>query len=60
MYFERNAREAIEKFVPGESNLDELETLLRLSSDYVKCLVVRQFLPPAQDKQLAIDDDDEV
>ena len=59
MYFERNGQEAIEKFVPGESDLDELEKLLKLSSDFVKCLIVRQLLPPLQDKPLALDDDDE-
>lgn len=59
MYLERNAQEAVEKFVPGESNLDELEKLLKLSSDFVKCLIVRQLLPPMQDKPLAVDEDDE-
>jgi hypothetical protein len=59
MYFERNAQEALETFVPGDSDINKLEELLRLSSDYVKCLTVRQFLPPAQDKPLASEEDDE-
>lgn len=60
MYFERNAQEAIEKFVPGpDSEVAELEQLLKLSSDYVKCLTVRQLLPPPQDKPLAIDEEDD-
>lgn len=58
MFFERNAQEAIEKFVPGNSDLLELEELLRLSSDFVKCLIVRQLLPPLQDKPLAVDEED--
>lgn len=56
MFFERNAQEAIEKFVPGESDLAQLEELLRLSSDYIQCLVIRQFLPPPQDKPLVIEE----
>lgn len=58
MFFERNTREAIEKFVPGSSDITELEKLLRLSSDYVKCLIVRQLLPPLQDKPIAVDEED--
>ena len=59
MYFERNTQEAIEKFVPGESDLDQLEQLLKLSSDFVKCLVIRQFLPPQQEKPLTFEDEDD-
>lgn len=59
MYFEKNSQEAIEKFVPGDSNLTELEQLLKLSSDYVKCLTVRQLLPPLQDKPLTLDEEDD-
>lgn len=59
MYFEKNAQEAIEKFVPGNSDLNELEELLRLSSDYVKCLIIRQLLPPLQDKPLTVDEEED-
>lgn len=58
MYFEKNAQEAIEQFVPGESDLKELEKLLKLSSDYIKCLVIRQLLPPPKEKPLPQEDED--
>ena len=50
MFFERNAQEAIEKFVPQESDVTELEELLRLSSNFIKRLVIKQLLPPPQEK----------
>lgn len=58
MYFERNAQEAIEKFVPETSDLAKLEELLRLSSPYVRCLIIRQLLPPPQEKLPNMDDED--
>lgn len=58
MYFEKNAQEAIEKFVPDQSSLSELQELLRLSSDFIRCLVIRQLLPPPHDKVLTLDDED--
>lgn len=50
MFFERNAQDVIEKFVPGESDVTELETLLKLSSNFIQCLVIKQLLPPLQEK----------
>lgn len=60
MYFERNAQEAVEKFVPGESDLHALEELLKLSSDYVRCLLARQLMPTPQEKAptLAIEEEE--
>lgn len=58
MYFERNAQEAIEKFVPELSDQTELEELLRLSSPYIQRLVIRQLLPPPQEKSLSFEEDD--
>lgn len=56
MFFERNAQEAIEKFVPGESDVNQLEQLLILSSDFIKRLIIKQLLPPLQEKQPVIED----
>lgn len=58
MYFERNVQETIEKFVPEASDQNDLEELLRLSSLYVKRLIIRQFLPPPQEKALALEEED--
>ena len=58
MYFERHTQEMIEKFVPGQSNLGELEDLLRLSSQFVKCLRINQLLPPLQDKPSTLEEEE--
>ena len=35
----------------------QLEELLKLSSPFVKCLIIRQLLPPPQDQLFADDDE---
>lgn len=59
MYFERNAQEAVEKFVPDVSDQSELEELLRLSSPYIRRLIIRQLLPPPQEKPLSLDEEED-
>ncbi|KAL5489678.1 hypothetical protein EMCRGX_G018796 [Ephydatia muelleri] len=60
MFFEKNAQEALEKFVPDQSDLSELEELLRLSSPFIKCLDIQQLLPPPpDDKMLSHNHEDE-
>ena len=58
MYFERNAQEAVEQFVPEQSDLDQLEEILQLSSRFIRRLVVRQLLPPPQDKNIVPEDEE--
>ena len=58
LFFERHAQEAVENYVPGQSSVEELEHVLKLSSMFVKRLVVRQLLPPLHDSPLVPEDDD--
>ena len=58
MFFERNSQEMIEKFVPAQSSLKELEEMLKLSSKFVRRLIITELLPPLQDKPLTQDDDE--
>ena len=58
MFFERNAQEAVEKFVPEVSDLTELQDLLRLSSPYVRRLIIRQLLPPPHEKPITLEEED--
>lgn len=58
LFFERHVQEAVEKFVPGQSKVEELEEVLKLSCMFVKRLVVRQLLPPIHDNPMVPDDDD--
>lgn len=59
MFFEKNAQEAIEKFVPDQSDLNELEELLRISSPFIKCLDIQQLLPPPGDKTLSHNEEED-
>ena len=59
MFFQKNAQETIEKFVPQESDLEELEELLKLSSQYIKQLIITQLLPSCQDQPLTFDEEDD-
>ncbi|XP_064389859.1 dynein regulatory complex subunit 5-like [Halichondria panicea] len=58
MFFERNAQETVETFVPEQSDIFKLEGTLQLSSQYVHRLRVNQLLPPPRDKAINGDDDD--
>ncbi len=58
MYFERNMEETIETFVPESSELKELEHLLRISSPFIRRLLIHQLIPPSQDKSTATDEED--
>lgn len=59
MYFERNAEEAIETFVPEKSDIKKLAAMLKLSSGFVRRLIIKQLLPPPQDKLLTVTEDDD-
>ncbi|XP_065052349.1 dynein regulatory complex subunit 5-like [Rhopilema esculentum] len=59
MYFERNLEEIIEKFVPGTTDPSLLEKTLKLSSDYIKSINIKQLLPPVKEPPIRDEDEDE-
>lgn len=56
MFFEKNLEEIIEKFVPGSDQFKLIETL-QLSKDYIRCLDIKQLLPPIKEPAIFGDDD---
>jgi len=57
MYFEKNLCELIEKFVPGITDTNMIKETLNLSSNYVKCLNIKQLLPPVKGPTVNLDED---
>lgn len=59
MYFERNLQEIIEKFVPGATDPTLLNNTLKLSSNFIKCLNIKQLLPPVKEPPIKDEDEDD-
>ncbi|GAB1606069.1 dynein regulatory complex subunit 5-like [Argonauta hians] len=55
MYFERNLERMIEFFVPDQTDDTELDEALKVSSDFVKKLQIKQMLPPVAPEETITD-----
>ena len=57
MFFEKNLQKMVEEFVPGTTELTELNETVKLSAKYVRKLDIRQLLPPIKDPSRSLKDD---
>lgn len=58
MYFEHNLQAIIENFVPGTTDLTELNEIIQLSAQFIRKLDIQQLLPPVREATQGPDSED--